>query len=64
MAFQMLLCGECYENVYTYGVQAIFHGVEQWIVCMPLSVKVFMILPTQQHLEYHCKALFFTPCIT
>jgi hypothetical protein len=34
--------------------------LEQWIVCMPLSVNVFVTLTTQQHLEYHCKALLNT----
>jgi hypothetical protein len=23
VVFQMFLCGECYENVYTYGIQTI-----------------------------------------
>jgi hypothetical protein len=35
--------------------------MERWIVCMPLSVNVFITLRTQQHLEYHYKALFETP---
>jgi hypothetical protein len=48
MAFQMLLCGECYENV-SY--------------CTLFSVNVFVTLLTQWHLEYYCKALFETPCI-
>jgi hypothetical protein len=39
-------------------------GVERWIVCTPLSAKVFDTLATQKHLEYHCKALFEIPCIT
>jgi hypothetical protein len=38
------------------------HGVERWIVCTPLSVNVFVTLATQQHLEYHCKALSEKPC--
>jgi hypothetical protein len=33
--FQTLLCGYCYENVYTYSD-------ERWIVCMPLSINVFV----------------------
>jgi hypothetical protein len=32
-------------------------------VCTPLSVNVFVTLATQQHMEYHCKALFETLCI-
>jgi hypothetical protein len=28
-----------------------------------LSVNVPIALATQQHLYYHCKALFETPCI-
>jgi hypothetical protein len=28
---------------------------------MPLSVNVFVTLATQQHLEYHCKALMKHP---
>jgi hypothetical protein len=39
----------------------IVQGVERWIVC---TVKVFVTLATQQHLEYHYKALFETPSIT
>jgi hypothetical protein len=46
MIFQMLL----------HGVR----GVERWIVCIPSSADVFVTLATQQHLEYHCKALFET----
>jgi hypothetical protein len=26
------------------------------------GVNVFVTLATQQHLEYHCRALFETPC--
>jgi hypothetical protein len=33
------------------------------IVCTPLSVNVFVTLATQQHLQYHCKTFFETPCI-
>jgi hypothetical protein len=29
----------------------IFEGVERWIVCTPLSTKVFVTLATQEHLE-------------
>jgi hypothetical protein len=36
MVFQMLLCGEFYENVYT-----VVQGVQRWIVSTPLSVKMF-----------------------
>jgi hypothetical protein len=32
-------------------------------VCTPLSANVFLTLATRQHLEYHCKALFETPCV-
>jgi hypothetical protein len=42
----------------------IVQAVEHWIVCTPLGVNVFVTLSTQQHLEYHCKALFQTSCIT
>jgi hypothetical protein len=42
----------------------IVRGVQRWLVCTPLSVNVFLTLATQQRLEYHCKALFETPCIT
>jgi hypothetical protein len=44
-----------YSNCYT---------LNGFIVCTPLSIKVFVTLATQSHLEYHCKALFETPCIT
>jgi hypothetical protein len=37
---------------------------ERWIVCTPLSANVFVTLATQRHLEYYCKALLETPCIT
>jgi hypothetical protein len=30
---------------------------------MPLSVNVFVTLARQQHLEYHCKTQFETPCV-
>jgi hypothetical protein len=43
---------------------SIIQGVERWIVCTSLSVNVFVTLATKRHLEYHCKALFETPCIT
>jgi hypothetical protein len=47
MVFQMLLCGDCYENIYTKSVQKfIIQGVERWIVCTPLCVKVFVTLAT------------------
>jgi hypothetical protein len=36
---------------------------ERWAVCTPFAVNVFATLATQEHLEYHCKALFRTPCI-
>jgi hypothetical protein len=55
MIFQMLLSGQCYENVYnlnTLNVDSLY-----------VSVNVFVTLATQQHLEYHCKSLFNTPCI-
>jgi hypothetical protein len=41
----------------------IVQHLERWTVCMSLSVKVFVTLAIQQHLEYNCKALFETPCI-
>jgi hypothetical protein len=56
MVFQMLLCGECYENF--------FEHLERWIVCTPLSVNVFVRLVTQYQLKYHCEAPFETPSIT
>jgi hypothetical protein len=41
------------------GVKTInIQHLERWIVCTPLSVNVFVTLATQQHLEYHRKALF------
>jgi hypothetical protein len=53
MVFQMLLCGECFENV------CILRRTNY------PSVKVLNgTLATQQHLEYHCEALYETPCIT
>jgi hypothetical protein len=39
-------------------------NLERWIVCMPLSANVFVTLSIQYHLEYHCKALLETSCIT
>jgi hypothetical protein len=41
-----------------------FQGDERWLVCTPLSVNVSVTLAKQQHLDYHCKALFETSCIT
>jgi hypothetical protein len=38
--------------------------LERWIVCKPFSANVFVTLATKKHLEYHCKALFETSCIT
>jgi hypothetical protein len=60
----MLLCGECYENVYTFYAYKLFiiQGVERWLVCKPLSVSVFVTLASQFHLEYRCKAFFETLC--
>jgi hypothetical protein len=40
-----------------YNLYIVQH-LEQWIVCTPLSVKFFVALVTQFHLEYQCKALF------
>jgi hypothetical protein len=64
MALQMLLCGECYENVYTkaYKLNVVKH-LERRIVYTPLSINVIVTLATQQHLECQCKVLFETPCI-
>jgi hypothetical protein len=42
----------------------IVQDVERWIVCTNLIINVFVTLATQQHLEYHRKALFETSCIT
>jgi hypothetical protein len=55
IVFQMLLRGECYEKSFTH--------LELWVVYTPLSVNIFVILSTQQHLEYHCKEIFETHCI-
>jgi hypothetical protein len=51
------------HNTYKY-IHPYIQDVERWIVCTPLSVNVFQTLATQQHLEYRCKDLFETPCIT
>jgi hypothetical protein len=40
-----------------YKLSMIQH-IGQWIVCRPSSVYVFIKLATQQHLKYHCEALF------
>jgi hypothetical protein len=37
---------------------------EQWLVCTPLSMNIFVTLITHHRLEYNCKALFETPCIS
>jgi hypothetical protein len=37
IVFQMLLSGECYENVHKLST---VRGVERWIVCKPLSVRI------------------------
>jgi hypothetical protein len=39
-------------------------NIRGWIICTPLSVNVFVTLATELHLEYYCKTLFETPCIT
>jgi hypothetical protein len=44
LMFQMLLCGECYENVYTLSI---VQHLKRGIVCTPSSVKVFITLTTQ-----------------
>jgi hypothetical protein len=45
------------------GIQTIFiQRLERWIIFTPLSVKTFVTLATQQHLEYHWKSLFEIPC--
>jgi hypothetical protein len=33
------------------------------MIFMPLSVNIFVTLATQQHLEYHCTALFKHPAL-
>jgi hypothetical protein len=43
---------------------SIVQRVRWWIVCTPLSINVFITLATQKHLEYNCKALLETLCIT
>jgi hypothetical protein len=58
MIFQMLLCGECYENVYKI---TIIQHLAPWIIYTPLSANVFVTLATQQHLEYHCKSFLKYP---
>jgi hypothetical protein len=66
MVFQILLCGECYENVCTlktYKLSSV-EVVERWVACTPLSVNGLVTLVTQYHSGYHCKAIFKTPCIT
>jgi hypothetical protein len=56
-------CGECYENVYTER-RTNCPSFNIWMVCTALSVNFFVTLATQQYLEYHCKVIFETPCIT
>jgi hypothetical protein len=56
MKFQMLLCGECFYL--TAHKVSVVQSVEGWIVCAPLIVNIFVTI------EYNCKALFETPCIT
>jgi hypothetical protein len=63
IVFQLLLCGERYANIYIYRRTNYFQHLEQWIVCTPYIVNVFVIPATQQHSEYHRKALFETYCI-
>jgi hypothetical protein len=43
---------------------SIVQHFERWIVFTSSSVNVFVTLTKQQHLIYHCKVLFETPCIT
>jgi hypothetical protein len=42
----MLLCGECYENVWLQAHE-LFIVQERWTVCTPLGVKVFATVATQ-----------------
>jgi hypothetical protein len=51
-------------SVHNIGVMLTCQQLERWIVRTPSSVNVFVTLATQQHLEYNCKTLFETPCIT
>jgi hypothetical protein len=43
---------------------SIVENLERRIVCTPVSINVFVTPATQQHLEYHLKAVFETACIT
>jgi hypothetical protein len=36
-----------------------FQGDVRWIACTPVSVNIFVTPATQQHLAYHCIALFW-----
>jgi hypothetical protein len=43
MVFQMLLCGEYYENLYLNAYKlSVAHRVQRWIVCTLLSVNVLL----------------------
>jgi hypothetical protein len=50
------------KELYSYIPNVTVWRVTETIT--PLSVKVFVTLATQWHLECSCKALFETPCIT
>jgi hypothetical protein len=52
----VFLCGEL--NVYTRR-----HTNYAFVVCTPISVKIFVTISTEQYLDYFCKALFETSCI-
>jgi hypothetical protein len=61
----MLLCGQCYENVYTYGVQTI-HRSPSWTMDSLYAFK-YRRFRNNRHtatFEIPCIALFETPCIT
>jgi hypothetical protein len=63
MKLQLLqITGRVNDRIIFKNVILILHSVEQWIVCTPLSVKVFVTLATRQHFEYRCKNIFETPC--
>jgi hypothetical protein len=62
MVFQMLLLGKR-SQLKAHGL-SIVQRVERWKVCTPSSVNVFITPAIELHLEYHCKGISETPCIT
>jgi hypothetical protein len=53
-------------NLRFCGIVHLQQYLERRMVCnfVSLSVKAFVALATQEHLEYRCKALFKTLCIS